>query len=73
MMLARRDYGTAVCLTPTTTPSTWSGGASTAFQTSLDEAVAILNGVSSLLDLAQIAVDDLPQTGTQCTAVDLDG
>lgn len=73
MMLAQRDYDTAVSLTPTTTPSTWSGGAATAFQVSLDEAVALLTSVSSLLDLAQTAVNDLPETSTECKAMSVDG
>lgn len=73
LMLARGDYSTAVSLAPTTAPSTWSGGAATAFQTSLDGVIALLGGVSTLLDLAEIAVDDLPEPGMACTAVSLDG
>ncbi|MBF0696577.1 MULTISPECIES: hypothetical protein [Actinomyces] len=73
LMLADGDYDTAVTLMPTTVPPTWSGGAASAFQTSLDSAVLLLGGVSGLLDIAALAVKDLDGASAQCVAVNVDG
>ncbi|RRD30202.1 hypothetical protein [Actinomyces bowdenii] len=73
LILADGDYDTAVALMPTNVPPTWSGGAATAFQSSLDSAVLLLSGIQGLLDIAALAVKDLDGASAQCGAVSTGG
>lgn len=67
--IAEDHYNTAVETLPTLVPISWTGGAATSFQTSLDAAVLVVSGVATLLETANSAVDSLDLVSTQCGVV----
>lgn len=64
LALARTSIEQAAALVPALVPETWTGGAAEACQHDLDDALASFVALDDLLDLAETAVDAVPDSSS---------
>ena len=67
--VASQELDSGITAVPTAVPTSWKGGASTAFRGSLDDVVALLAGLTTRMEATMASVVSVNDGSEQCTVI----